>query len=258
MTTERKYIDVPFDIKFEDIKEDGTFKGHASLFDQVPDSYRDLVARGAFKETLSSGGRNKSGIAMLYQHRSDKIPGVWVSLGEDTKGLMAEGQLALDTQLGKEIHAIMRLGIKTGTFKFGLSIGYDALDFDYHTPAGESRKVRTLKKVDLWEISIVTFPAKIGTDILDVKKIDVKQIEEAKTERELEKTLREVEGLSECSVKLLVKMCKPFLREGVKNIEGTLDDGSLSEILDGLKKFNEEVETKEILGTLQKINYKEI
>ena len=138
---ERKYIDVPFEIKFEDVKEDGSFSGHASLFDQVPDSYNDLVQRGAFKETLAAGGRNKSGIAMLYQHRSDKIPGVWVSLEEDTKGLMAQGRLALDTQLGKEIHAIMKLGIETGTFMFGLSIGYDAKDYDFHTPKGETRKV---------------------------------------------------------------------------------------------------------------------
>ena len=254
MATEQKYIDVPFEIKFEDIKEDGTFTGHASLFDQVPDSYRDLVARGAFKETLAAGGRNKSGIAMLYQHRSDKIPGVWVTLQEDTKGLMASGQLALDTQLGKEIHAIMKLGIKTGTFKFGLSIGYDALDFDYHTPAGESRKIRTLKKVDLWEVSIVTFPAKLGTDINNVKTVDIERIEGAKTERELEEILREVEGLSNSSAKLLVKMCKPFLREATKDDDNTFGEGELSEILDGLRNFNKSIDTNEILNTLQKIN----
>ena len=254
MATDRKYIDVPFEIKAENIQEDGSFSGHASLFDQVPDSYNDLVQRGAFKETLAAGGRNKSGIPMLYQHRSDKLLGVWTSLQEDTKGLMAQGQLALDTQLGKEVYAIMKLGIKTGTFSFGMSIGYDSLDEDFHTPKGQNRKVRTIKKAELWEVSIVTFPAKLGTDVLNVKAIDVKQIEEAKTERELEEILRDVEGLSNSSAKLLVKMCKSYLREVNKDVSDTLDKSGISALLDVLKDSNEERKTKNLLKTLQKAN----
>lgn len=249
MTTEKKYLDVPFEVKESDIKEDGSFSGHASLFDQVPDAHRDLVARGAFKDSLAEGGRNKSGIPMLWQHRSDKLPGVWLSLMEDTKGLMVKGQLALETQLGRDVYEIMLLGAKAGTFKFGLSIGYDPKDFSYHTPKGQDRKVRTLKKVDLWEISIVTFPAKIGANITDVKKIDIEQIECCTNERDLEKVLRE-SGLSKCAAQYVVKKMKPSLREA----NAGLDNGMLPGILDSLKKFNQNISNAEILGTLKRIN----
>ena len=258
MATENKYLDIPLEIKLDDINEDGTFSGHASLFDQEPDSHMDLVARGAFAESLAQGGRNKSGIPMLFGHRSDKIPGVWIEIREDTKGLWVKGQLALETQLGKDTYEIMLLGAKTGTFRFGLSIGFDALDFDFHTPKGETRKIRTLKKVSLWEISLVTFPAKIGAAVSNIKEIDVTRIKEAKTERELEKVLREVDGLSECSAKLLVKMCKPFMREAFKEEDDTFDMGALSELLDSLTTTNKNIQTNiqtaEILGSLKEIN----
>jgi len=232
MAIKEPYLDIPFEVKAEDIKKDGTFKGWGSLFNRSPDAHRDLVSRGAFTETLAKGGRNRTGVAMLWQHRSDKIPGVWKSLMENKKGLAAEGKLALATQLGNDVYEIMKLGAELGTFKLGLSIGYDALEFE----VDKKKKIRDLKKVDLWELSIVTFPAKLGATVTTVK-----QIKGAKTERELERILREVEGLSECSAKLLVKMCKPSLREAGRD-DALLHDDVLSGILDGLKETNQDLE----------------
>ena len=80
MADKEKFLDVPFEVKAEDIQENGTFKGHGSLFNKIPDSYGDIVSRGAFIDTIAHGGRNKSGIAMLWQHRVDQIPGVWDSM----------------------------------------------------------------------------------------------------------------------------------------------------------------------------------
>ena len=251
MTTEKQYLDIPFEIKLEDINDDGVFEGWGSLFDNEPDSYRDLVARGAFQETLANGGRNKTGVAMLYQHRSDKLPGVWLSLSEDPKGLRVKGQLALETQLGKDVHEIMKLGAKTGMWKFSLSIGYDTLDHEMQTVnVGDAKiKVRLIKKAELWEISIVTFPAKIGATITTVK-----QIEGAKTERELEKVLRDA-GLSKCSAQYLVKMCKPKLREAGQTEEENKEENILlSEMLDSLKTVNKNMEMADILGSLKRIN----
>ena len=85
--TEKQYMAVPFEVKAEDIKEDGTFEGYGSLFDKKPDAYRDIIAPGAFTKSLKRGGRNKTGVAMLWQHNRDQIPGVWASLEEDKKGL---------------------------------------------------------------------------------------------------------------------------------------------------------------------------
>lgn len=235
---DKKFLDVALEVKASDIKEDGTFKGHGSLFDKTPDSYGDIIARGAFSETLANGGRNKTGIAMLWQHYSDRIPGVWLSLAEDKKGLPVEGQLALKTTLGNDVYEIMKLGAELGTFKLGLSIGYDAKDFEYMIPKDGDRKIRILKKVELWEISLVTFPAKIGAMVSTVK-----TIEDAKTERELEKALREV-GLSKSAAQYVVKLCRPSLREANTVVE----NGSLLTILDGLKQINQSLLQQKVVA----------
>ncbi len=256
MTVEKQYLDIPFEIKAADITDDGVFEGWGSLFDNKPDAHRDLVARGAFQETLAKGGRNKTGIAMLWQHRTDKLPGVWLSLSEDPKGLRVKGQLALETRLGQEVHVIMKLGVKTGTWKFSLSIGFDTLEHEMQTvKVGDSKvNVKLIKKAELWEISIVTFPAKIGATVTNVKKVDIEKIKEAKTERELEKILREVEGLSECSAKLLTKMCKPFLREVVRVENDASGNSMLSIILGSLQEVNKNMEMVDILDSLKRIS----
>jgi hypothetical protein len=254
MVAERQYIDVPFEVKAEDIREDGIFEGWGSLFDNKPDAHRDLVARGAFRETLAQGGRNKTGVAMLWQHRSDKVPpGVWLSLTEETRGLKVKGQLALETQLGKEAYEIMKLGAKTGMWRFSLSIGFDTLDHENQkVKVGDATiNVRLIKKAELWEISIVTFPAKVGATVTTVK-----MIEEAKTERELEEVLRE-SGLSIKAAQYIVRLCKPSLREAGQVEKEPNDRRVLSVILDSLKSVNQEIINGEmvgILGSLQEIN----
>lgn len=225
-----EYIDIPFEVKAADIKEDGSFRGYASLFNRKPDAHNDLVSKGAFLDTIAKGGRNESGIAMLWQHDVREIPGVWASLQEDNKGLVSEGRLAINTGLGKDVHEIMKLAAELGTFKLGQSIGYDAVEYE----VDEKKKIRDLKKVELWEISLVTFPAKIGATVLTVK-----SIEEAETPRELEDLLREA-GLSNSIAKYLVKLCRPSLREAGKM--GPVEAGLLAEVLASLTQTNEDFE----------------
>ena len=261
--TEKKYLDIPFEIKAEDIKEDGTFEGTASLFDNKPDAHRDLVARGAFKETLANGGRNKTGIALLWQHRSDKLPGVWITLNEDTRGLRVKGQLALETQLGKEVYEIMKLGIKTGMWKFSLSIGYDTQEYEMqeHRIGDAKIKVRLIKKAELWEISIVTFPAKIGATVTRVKETinKVQELEQLKLKEGMEdvETVRKAEdilrdsGFSKKEAQQFIAVLKAVLRDS-KAVEEK-DDSGLSDILDDLKSINKDMEMTDILGSLQNI-----
>jgi len=246
-----KYLEVPFEVKAENIAEDGTFSGWGSLFDSEPDAHRDLVARGAFHETLVKGGRNKTGIAMLWQHDSRGMPpGVWTELREDPKGLYVKGQLALDTQIGKDAHAIMLLGAKTGMWRFSLSIGYDDLESEEKViKVGDAEmRIRLLKKVELWEISIVNFPAKLGATVTDVKQIDIDRIKAIDNERDLEAILRE-SGLSKTAAQYLVKLCKPSLREA--KVEEN-DNGLLSGILGSLTKTNEDLTEFNALATIQK------
>lgn len=245
------YLEIPFEIKAEDISEDGVFSGWGSLFDQEPDAHRDLVARGAFMETLAKGGRNRTGIMMGWQHNMRDIPpGVWLELREDQKGLFVRGQLDLDTQLGKEVYSIMKLGAKTGMWKFSLSIGYDSIEQEYQrVRVGENNieiEVRLLKKVELWEISIVNFPAKIGATVLDVKNF-IKGLESTETERDLEKFLRD-SGFSKSGSQHVISMIKKtVLRESKPK-----GKSPLSEILDSVVHEKKRMEMSlGMLGVLQ-------
>ncbi len=220
---EKDILTFPFELKESD-DATGVFTGYASTFGGKKDSKGDIVEKGAFAETVKNGGRNGNGIAMLWQHDSDKIPGVWKELEEDEKGLRAVGQLAMKTQLGNDAYELIKLGgIK------GLSIGFSTKE---HT-IDEDKQIRYLKKVDLWEVSLVTFPANTRANI-----IGIKSLEDARTPRQLEDALREV-GLSSEAAKYIVKLAKPSLREVEKG-----EEFSMSKVLAEVSKINIELDIK--------------
>lgn len=170
----------------------GKFTGYGSIFNVV-DAGGDMVIPGAFKATLKEWKAKKKLPKMLLQHggmfgpAEDGIPvGKYTAMEEDEKGLYLEGELfALDTQKGKYIYE----GLKSGELD-GLSIGYVAQDVAYGKTATDPR--RTLKKVHLGEVSIVTFPMNKDSNIEAVK-----SIEEFKSLSEAEAYLREVAGFSQ-------------------------------------------------------------
>ncbi|MHB2211689.1 HK97 family phage prohead protease [Methylobacterium sp. CM6257] len=131
---------------------DGHFTGYASLFG-VPDLGRDVVMPGAFAASLTQ--RGAAGVRLLFQHDPAEPIGRWLSLREDSRGLRAEGQLNLAVQRAREVDALMRQGGLDG-----LSIGFRTLLA--RTGAGG---VRRLHRVDLWEISLVTFPLQPGARV---------------------------------------------------------------------------------------------
>lgn len=138
-------------------EDDGTFQGIASVFGEL-DSYDDTVAEGAFKKTLKE--RGSQGIKMLWQHRATEPIGIWTDVQEDKKGLLVEGKLALGTQRGKEAHELLKMGALDG-----LSIGFMTKKYEMDEDTG----IRMLQEIDLWEISLVTFPALSSARITDVK-----------------------------------------------------------------------------------------
>lgn len=185
-------LDFQLEIKAEDVTPEGTFKGYGSVFGNV-DSGGDVVVAGAFKDTINRGGRNGNGIAMLWQHSSRYPIGIWTKLLEDEKGLYVEGQVEpTATPDGIPVLNMMRLGgVK------GLSIGFNTLVSE----DDEKRKVRYLKEIELWEISLVTFPMNKRSIITNVKDT----IRGAKTIREFEDALREV-GVSKEDAKWIAGM----------------------------------------------------
>lgn len=86
---------------------------------------------------------------MLWQHQASEPIGVWKSIVEDGRGLRVVGQLNLAVARAREILSLMREGALDG-----LSIGFKTEQATTDKATG----VRRLQKLDLWEISIVTFP----------------------------------------------------------------------------------------------------
>lgn len=139
-----------FDLSVKAVSDDGLFSGYGSVFGTV-DSYREVVAPGAFSESLAEIKSKGRPVPVLWQHRSGEPIGVYTVLVEDAHGLKVEGQLIIDgVARAKEAHALMKAGAVSG-----LSIGYYVREDSWD----EKERVRTLKKVDLVEISLVTFPA---------------------------------------------------------------------------------------------------
>ena len=135
------------------IEEDGTVEGYASLFGEI-DAARDMVMPGAFARTLKSRGIRR--VPMLFQHDPAEPIGVWLELYEDTRGLRARGRLIPDVARARELIALVRAGAVDG-----LSIGFRTVKGRID-PAS---RVRRLIDVDLWEISIVTFPLLAGARV---------------------------------------------------------------------------------------------
>jgi HK97 family phage prohead protease len=139
------------------IAPDGTVEGYASLFGEI-DQARDMVMPGAFERSLRLRGVRR--IPMLFQHDPAKPVGVWLELREDAHGLYARGRLIPEVTRGRELLALLRAGTADG-----LSIGFRTVKgrLDPKT------RIRKLDVIDLWEISIVTFPLLPGARVRVVK-----------------------------------------------------------------------------------------
>ena len=122
------------------------FEGYASLFG-IPDGAGDVVAPGAFAKSLRA--RPAAKVRLLYQHFAHEPIGVWEAIREDARGLYVRGRLTLDVQRGAEVMALLRDGALDG-----LSIGFRTRRARRDPATGH----RILLELELWEVSVVTFP----------------------------------------------------------------------------------------------------
>jgi HK97 family phage prohead protease len=139
------------------IESDGTVEGYASLFGEI-DQARDKVMRGAFAASLQQ--RPVRRVPMLFQHDPAEPVGVWLELREDDRGLYARGRLIPEVARGRELLSLLRAGAIDG-----LSIGFRTV----RGRIDPKTRIRSLLAVDLWEISIVTFPLLAGARVRAVK-----------------------------------------------------------------------------------------
>jgi uncharacterized protein len=135
----------------------GVFDGYASLFGKR-DQQGDVVMAGAFTQSLRTKGAEN--IRMLFQHNPAEPVGTWVDVVERPRGLWVRGRLNLKVQRGRELLALLESGGLDG-----LSIGFKTIRARNDRASG----TRQLLNIDLWEISLVTFPMLDGARVSTVK-----------------------------------------------------------------------------------------
>lgn len=148
-----------FALSIKELSEDGTFEGYGSVFNNQ-DYGGDIVAPGAFTDSINLLKKKERALPVLWQHNSDNPIGVYDEFYEDAKGLYVKGRLLLTVQRGKEAYDLLKAGAVTG-----LSIGYGVQKYEMDTET----YVRTLTELELYEVSLVTFPMNDDARVSAVK-----------------------------------------------------------------------------------------
>lgn len=212
-----------FAFKADAVGEDGTFTGYASVFGNI-DGGRDIVAKGAFTESLKKIKASGDPLPALWQHNWSEPVGGYPSLEEDDHGLKVAGFLLKDdVQRAKEAYALMKNRVVKG-----LSIGYWVLEDSWN----EKDRIRTLVELELVEVSIVTFPMN------ELATIDsVKSMERILKAGELP-TLSEFEGFL-CEAGFSKTQAKAVAGNGLRKLLDRREaDGDTSDALTALKGFS--------------------
>lgn len=212
---------ITFEVK--SLKEDGTFEGYASTFGGL-DAYDDTIEPGAYAESIKS----KTPV-LLWQHDAADVIGMIEELKEDAHGLYMKARLLVeDIGKAKEAYALLKAKALSG-----LSIGFIPVEYWYEkSDKAKWGEIRHLKKIDLWEVSLVTFPADGGAGVTGVKSYaDMGP-------REIEDVLRDA-GMSRKEAKSLISRCKELQRDAESNDHAHDNAGVKSALEDLLKTIKE-------------------
>ena len=150
---------------FEVKADHGTISGYASTWTREPDSYGDIVAKGAFAEHIAQIKEEGRVLPFLFNHKADDLRayiGTVVELKEDDHGLYFEGTFD-DTPEGQRARELAEDG---RLCKF--SFAYDVLD-EGEVELDDGRKANELRKLNLYEVSLVFYPANDDTSVVEVK-----------------------------------------------------------------------------------------
>ena len=146
------YKSMEFDGPVQTTSDIGKICGYASVFDVV-DEHKDIIIRGSF------GKLNPEKIKFLWQHDQTKPIGKITKIVEDYWGLYIEAEFALDVVKAQEAHSLVNTGAISG-----LSIGFQPKSYVY-----DADNNRIIDDIELWEVSLVTFPANKQANITDYK-----------------------------------------------------------------------------------------
>ncbi|MCK0166895.1 HK97 family phage prohead protease [Jannaschia sp. S6380] len=144
MKVERKFARAETGVRLE---EGARIAGYASLFG-VEDTGRDVVEAGAYCDSLARISAEGRRVKMLWQHDPACVIGVWEEVREDARGLFVKGRLLPGVEKAREAAELIEAGALDG-----LSIGYTV-----RRAVKDNQGRRLLKELELWEVSLVTFP----------------------------------------------------------------------------------------------------
>lgn len=150
----------------DDELPDGYFEAYASTFIREPDSYGDVVKKGAFADTIKEWAKSGNTVPVLYGHdMADPFSNIGgaVELSEDDRGLLVKGQLDLENPKAMQVYRLLK-----GRRLNQLSFAYDVLE-DGIVDLGDEQKARELRKLKLYEVSLVPIGANQDTEVLTVK-----------------------------------------------------------------------------------------
>lgn len=143
---------------FAALAAEGRVEGYGTVF-EVPDLEGDIITPGAFAASLDRHRQAGTAPRLLWQHDPTQPIGRWVEVREDARGLRLTGQLALETQAGREAYALLKQGALDG-----LSLGFLIRRAESAGPGQ-----RRILEADLLECSPVTFPCHPEARVLTVK-----------------------------------------------------------------------------------------
>lgn len=147
-------------LEIKALKDSGEFEGYGSTFGGEPDAYGDVIAAGAYADSLAAHQAKGTMPKLFWQHNADEPIGKWLEAKEDDHGLLMRGKLNMSVQRGREAHALLKDGDIDG-----LSIGYRVKKYSIDAESG----VWTLEKLDLIEVSVVSVGANENAVVQNVK-----------------------------------------------------------------------------------------
>jgi len=148
--------------------DEGQFMVYPSTFTRTPDSYGDVVAPGAFLETIEEWKASGNTLPGLFGHRLDD-PDFYVAgaldMGEDEHGWWVKGEFDLESPKGPQVYRLVKGGRLNQ-----LSFAFDVLE-EGVVDLGDGETANELRRLKVYEFSFVPIGANQDTSIVAVKAV---------------------------------------------------------------------------------------
>lgn len=150
----------------DDGLKEGEFIVYPSTFTREPDSYGDVVKKGAFAETIKEWVESGNSLPGLYGHRLDDpdyfVAGA-IEMSEDEHGWRVKGEFDMDSPKGPHVYRL----VKSKRIS-QLSFAYDVIE-EGKVDLGDGKSANELRKLKVYEFSFVPIGANQDTSVVAVK-----------------------------------------------------------------------------------------